>query len=45
MSDMTNLWHKIIFKRGSEKKEEKLFILVKIVENQTPIGYYYKYTK
>ncbi len=32
MSDMTNLWHKIIFKRHSEKKEENYSYLSKLLK-------------
>jgi hypothetical protein len=36
--------HKIIIirERFSQKKERKLLIFAKIVENQTPLGHYYK---
>ncbi len=41
---MTDVWHKIICKIFSPKKEKKLVTFFKIVENQTPLGYNYKYT-
>jgi hypothetical protein len=41
---MTDVLHKIICKIFSPKKEKKLVTFFKIVENQTPLGYNYKYT-
>jgi len=41
----TDVQHKIIHKRFSpQRKEKSSFIFVKIVENWTPLGFYYKFT-